>query len=129
MTSTTTTEAPAPAALQRRIDDLALPGQPLEWGEEGTPLPGASVVHQYRLLNDRFERWMDIRTQEHLLEVQAAPDRFKVRIMFTVPVDDISRAPVSFVAAAQTRLDIIHAATGAAIANLRAVAREIAELP
>ena len=129
MTSTTSMEAPAPAALQRRIDDLALPGQPLEWGDEGTPLPGASVVHQYRLLNDRFERWMDIWTKEHLLDVQAAPDRFEVRILFTVPVDEISRAPVSFVAAAQIKLDIINAATGAVIANMRAVAREIAELP
>jgi len=129
MTSTTAMEAPAPTALQRRIDDLALPGQPLEWGEEGTPLPGASVVHQYRLLNDRFERWMDIRTQEHLLDVKAAADRFELRVLFTVPVDDIARAPISTVERAQTKLDIIHAATGAAIANLRAVAREIAELP
>jgi len=129
MTSTTTMEAPAQATPRRRVDDMLLPDRPLDWDDEGTPLASTTVVYLYRPRAEQFKRWADIRTQEHLLDVQAAPDRYELRTLFTVPVDELSRSPLALVAAAATKLDIIRAGTGAAIANMRAVAREIAELP
>jgi len=129
MTSTTTMEAPAQATPRRRVDDMPLPDRPLDWDDEGTPLASTTVVYLYRPRAEQFKRWDDIRTQEHLLDVQAAPDRYELRTLFTVPVDELSRSPLALVAAAATKLDIIRAGTGAAIANMRAVAREIAELP
>ena len=129
MTSTTTMEAPAQATPRRRVDDMLLPDRPLDWDDEGTPLASTTVVYLYRPRAEQFKRWDDIRTQEHLLDVQAAPDRYELRTLFTVPVDELSRSPLALVAAAATKLDIIRAGTGAAIANMRAVAREIAELP
>lgn len=115
--------------MMRRLTDRDSPSEPLDWGQEGTPFESTSVVYLYRPLNDRFARWNDIWTQEQLLDVQAAPDRYELRTLFTVPVDDLVRAPVAAIARAQTKLDIIRAATGAAIANMRAVAREMAEQP
>ena len=129
MTSTTTMEAPAQATPRRRVDDMLLPDRPLDWDDEGTPLASTTVVYLYRPRAEQFKHWADIRTQEHLLDVQAAPDRYELRTLFTVPVDELSRSPLALVAAAATKLDIIRAGTGAAIANMRAVAREIAELP
>lgn len=125
MNQTATTQAQADGAPQRRIDDLPLPAHQLQWNEEGTPLAGTSVVYLYRPRDERFARWADILTQEHLLEVKAAPERFELRTLFTVPVDELARSPITLVAAAQTKLDIIKAATSAVIANMRAVAREI----
>jgi len=129
MTSTTTMEAPAQTTPRRRVDDMLLPDRPLDWDDEGTPLASTTVVYLYRPRAEQFKHWADIRTQEHLLDVQAAPDRYELRTLFTVPVDELSRSPLALVAAAATKLDIIRAGTGAAIANMRAVAREIAELP
>lgn len=129
MNMTASTQAPAPEVPQRRFDDHALPGRPLEWDVDGTPLEGTSVVYLYRPRTEQFKRWAEIHTQEHLLDIQAAPERYEVRTLFTVSVDDLVRAPVATIARAQTKLDIIQAATGAAIANMRAVAREMAEQP
>lgn len=127
MTSTITTQAPAPAIPQRRvIDDLPLPYQPLEWEEE-TPFGASSVVYLYRLRDQPDMGWVHIKTEELLLEVKASPERYDLWILFTIPVDEISRSPRAYVAAAQTKLDIINAATGAAIANMRAFARAIGE--
>lgn len=129
MNMTASTQAPAPVTPQRRFDDHALPDRPLDWDDEGTPLASTTVVYLYRPLNEQFKRWADIRTQEHLLDVQAAPERYELRILFTVPVEDLARAPISHVAMARTRLDIIQRVAGAAIANMRAVACEFKELP
>ena len=129
MNMTASTQAPAPVTPQRRFDDHALPDRPLDWDDEGTPLASTTVVYLYRPLNEQFKRWADIRTEEHLLDVQAAPDRYELRILFTVPVEDLARAPISHVAMARTRLDTIQRAAGAAIANMRAVACEFKELP
>lgn len=128
MNMTASTQAPAPVTPQRRFDDHALPDRPLDWDDEGTPLASTTVVYLYRPLNEQFKRWADIRTQEHLLDVQAAPDRYELRILFTVPVEDLARAPLAHVAMARTRLDTIQRAAGAAIANMRAVACEFKEL-
>jgi hypothetical protein len=141
MNSTTTMEAPPmvhageqiiPAAdnrtMLRRLSDK-LPGQPLDWGGDGTPFEGSTVVYLCRVRDALPVRWSEIHTKEHLLDVQAEPTRYEVRTLFTVPVDELSRSPLALVAAAATKLDIIRAGTGAAIANMRAVAREIAEMP
>lgn len=114
--------------MMRRLTDRIPPSEPLDWGAEGTALEGTSVVYLYRPRAERFALWADIRTQEHLLDVQAAPDRYELRILFTVPVDDLARAPIAHVAMARTRLDTIQRAAGAAIANMRAVACEFKEL-
>jgi len=133
MTSTSTMEKLPVIAEDERIipaaGDRIPPSEPLDWGQDGTPLASTTVVYLYRPRAEQFNRWADIRTQEHLLDVQAEPDRYELRTLFTVPVDELSRSPLALVAAAATKLDIIRAGTGAAIANMRAVAREIAELP
>lgn len=116
------------AALMRRVDDFPLPSRPLDWDEEGTPIEG-SVVYLYHPRGERFVRWAEIRTQEQLLDIQAAPDRFEIRTLFSVPVEDLARSPISLVAAARIKLDIIERATGAAIANMRAVAQQLGAKP
>jgi len=128
MTTTTSTQAPAGAELQRRVDDLPLPGRPLDWDDGGTPIEG-NVVHQYHPRGERFPRWADIKTREHLLDVQAQPARFEVRILFKVPVEELARGPISRVAAAQERLDRIERLAGAAIANMRAAMAVFGEKP
>lgn len=125
MTLTANMEHQDVSAPRRRVDDFPLPGQPLDWSDAGTPLESTSVVYLYRPTGERFVRWAEIRTQEHLLDVQAAPDRFVVRTLFTVPVDELSRSPTTLVAMAQTKLDRIQAATGKVIANFRAAMAEI----
>jgi len=127
MTSTTTAQAPAQATPRRRVDDLLLPERPLEWGDEGTPFESTSVVYFYRARIWNDSRWAEIRTQEHLLDIKQAPDLFELLTLFTVPVDELSRSPITHYAAAQTKLDIINAAAGAVKANLRAFLRETAE--
>jgi len=129
MNMTASTQAPAPEVPQRRFDDQALPGRPLDWGDEGTPFDGSSVVYFCRIRNALPVHWHEIRTKEHLLDVQADAARYELRILFTVPVDDLARAPIAHVAMARTRLDTIQRAAGAAIANMRAVACEFKELP
>jgi hypothetical protein len=129
MNTTASTQAPAPVTPQRRFDDHALPDRPLEWDVDGTPLEATSVVYLYRPRAEQFKRWAEIHTQEHLLDVQAAPERYELRTLFTVPVDDLVRAPITTIAIARQKLDTIQAATSAVIANMRAFAREIAELP
>ncbi|WP_312517270.1 hypothetical protein [Massilia sp.] len=128
MNMTASTQAPAPVTPRRRFDDHALPDRPLEWDDEGTPLASTTFVYPYRPRNEQFKRWADIRTEEHLLDVQAAPERYELRILFTVPVEYLARAPLAHVAMARTRLDTIQRAAGAAIANMRAVACELKEL-
>jgi len=119
----------APEQMRRRVDDLPLPGRPLEWDDEGTPLEGSSVVYLYRPRAERFPRWAEIRTQEHLLDIQAEPTRFEIRTLFTVPVEDLARAPLTLIAEARMKLDRIEAAQGKAIASFRAVVAEIARQP
>ncbi|OIJ42024.1 hypothetical protein [Massilia timonae] len=126
----TSTPAPAPDALQRRVDDLPLPGQPLYWGEDGTPLPPSSVVYQYRpQADERHRLWSDITTQELLAYVKAAPERFELRTLFTVSVEDLARAPLATILEARLQLDRIKAATEKAISGMREVARETAVKP
>jgi len=128
MPETSPAAAPAPVAQLRRIDDLPLPARALDWDEDGTPIEG-SVVYQYHPRNERFARWIDIRTREQLLDIQAQPERFEVRTLFTVPVDDVARNPITLIAAARVKLDIIERAAGAAIANMRTVAQQLGGQP
>lgn len=114
--------------MMRRLSDRTPPSEPLDWGQDGTPFESTTVVYLYKARAWTDNRWMEIKTQEHLLDVQAAPDRYELRILFTVPVDDLARAPIAHVAMARTRLDTIQRAAGAAIANMRAVACEFKEL-
>jgi hypothetical protein len=127
MTTTTSTQPQAGAELQRRVDDMPLPDRQLDW-DDGTPIEG-NVVHQYHPRGERLPRWADIKTREHLLDVQAQPARFEVRTLFKVPVDDLARGPISRVAAAQERLDRIERLAGAAIANMRAAMAALGEKP
>jgi len=116
------------AALMRRITDFPLPARPLEWDEEGTPIEG-SVVYQYHPRSERFALWADIRTEEHLLDVRAQPERFELRTLFTASVEDLARSPLSLIAAAQKRLDLIEAAAGRAIAAMRTAMTTYGEKP
>lgn len=122
------TGAPDPT-LQRRVDDLPLPVQPLEWGDDGTPLKPSSVVYFRRPVDKRFPLWEQIKTQERLAETKAAPERFELLTLFTVPVEDLARAPLATIMEARLHLDRIRAATEKAISGMREVAREMAVKP
>lgn len=124
-----TTPAPAPDALRRRVDDLPPPAQPLQWGEDVTPLPASSVVYQYRPHDERHRLWSDIETEELLAYVQTTPERFELRTLFTVPVDDLARAPMSTVITAQADLDKARRARDAAVVQLHAALAALGELP
>lgn len=115
--------------LMRRVDDLPLPSHPLEWGDDGTPLPASSIVYQYRPLNKRYRLWHDIETQERLDFVRANPEHYELRTLFTVSVDDLARAPLATILEARLHLDRITAATEKAISGMREVARETAARP
>jgi len=115
-------------ALMRRLTDFPLPKRPLEWDEEGTPITG-SVVYQYHPRGERFPLWADIRTEEHLLDIQAQPERFELRTLFAASVEDLARSPGTLIAAARIKLDRIEAAQGKAIASFRAAMAEIAGQP
>lgn len=109
---------PAADTLQRRVDDMPLPGHSLDWGEDGSPLPPSSIVHLYRPLDERHRLWSEIKTQELLAYVQAAPDRFELRTLFTVPVDDLARSQLVPVMDARLRLDRMNAAARQAVAGI-----------
>ncbi|WP_314435838.1 hypothetical protein [Massilia timonae] len=119
MTTTIRTQAVSGAELQRRVDDLPLPAQPLEWGDDGTPLEPSSVVYFRRPVDKRFPLWEQIKTQERLAETKAAPGRFELLTLFTVPVDDLARAPLVTILEARLSLDRIEAKTRAAIDGWR----------
>ncbi len=129
MTTTTSTQAPAGAELQRRVDDLPLPGLPLDWGDDGTPLEPSSVVYFRRPLDKRFPLWEQIKTKERLAQTQAAPERFELLTLFTVPVDELARGSLVPIMEARLRLDRIEAATARAVEGMREVAREMAVKP
>lgn len=127
MTITTT---PAPGALQRRVDDLPLPGHSLDWGEDGSPLPPSTVVYQYRpRADERHRLWADIKTEELLAYVQAAPERFELRPMFTMPIDEVVRAPSVVVLTALAALDRSRSEAEAAKAKLRAALAALGGMP
>ena len=116
--------------LMRRVDDLPLPGHSLDWGEDGSPLPPSSVVYQYRpLADERHRLWSDIKTQELLAYVQAAPDRFELRTLFTVPVDELWRAPLITILSHLAALDKAKVARDAAVAQLHVALAALGELP
>jgi len=124
------TPAPATDALQRRVDDLPLPGHSLDWGEDGSPLPASTVVYQYRpRADERHRLWADIKTEELLAYVQAAPERFELRTLFTVSVDDLARAPMSTIITAQAELDKARRARDAAVVQLHVALVALGELP
>lgn len=129
MTTTTSTQTPVGAELQRRVDDLPLPVQPLEWGDDGTPLEPSSAVYFRRPLDKRFPLWEQIKTQERLAETRAAPERFELLTLFTVPVDELARGSLVPIMEARLRLDRIEAATARAVEGMREVAREMAVKP
>lgn len=129
MTSTST-PASSPDALRRRLDDLPLPDHSLDWGEDGSPLPPSSVVYQYRpRADERHRLWSDIKTEELLAYVQAAPERFELRALFTVPVDELWRAPLVTILAHLATLDKAKVAREAAVVKLRAALATLGELP
>ena len=130
MTTTTTSITQAPAReLQRRVDDHALPDYPLDWGSDGTPLPASSIVYLYRPHAGGFALWAEIKTEERLAEVQASPDHFELRVLFTLPVEDLARGALVPIMEARLRLDRIKKATDQAIAGLHDVMREMAVKP
>lgn len=128
MTSTTT-PAPAPDALQRRVEDMPPAAARLDWEDDGTPLPASSVVYLFRSREAGFPLWDEIKTQERLQLVQEAPDQFELLTLFTVPVDDLARSPLTVILDARLHLDRIKAATEKAISGMREVARETAARP
>lgn len=126
MNATEAVPALAPEQMRRRIDDLPLPARPLDWDDEGTPLDHPSVVYLYHPKGARPVLWMEIKTRENLLDVQAAPDRYELRTLFAASVEDLARSPLSMIASAQIKLDRIRTATGQAIAAARRALNEIA---
>ena len=127
-TTISTMQPPAPE-LQRRADDQALPDCPLDWGSDGTPLPDSSIVYLYRTRAGGFAMWAEIKTQERLADVQASPDHFELRVLFTLPVEDLARGALVPVMEARLRLDRIKKATDQAISGMHDVIRELAVKP
>lgn len=127
--TTTSTAAPAPGELQRRVDDAPQPGQPLDWGDEGTQLPASSAVHQYRPHDERHRLWSDIKTEELLAYVQGAPERFELRTLFAMPIDEVVRAPSVVVLTALAALDRSRSEAEAAKAKLRAALCALGGMP
>ena len=130
MTTTTTsiTQAPAPEQL-RRFDDQALPDHPLEWGNDGTPLPELSIVYFYRPIAGRFPMWSEIKTQERLADVQASPGHFELRVLFTLSVEDLARGTLVPVMEARMHLDRMKKATAQVVSGLHDVIRELGVKP
>jgi hypothetical protein len=127
-TTSNITQVPAPE-LQRRVDDHALPDRPLDWGSDGTPLPASSIVYLYRPHAGGFPLWAEIKTQERLAEVQASPDHFELRVLFTLSVEDLARGALVPIMEARLRLDRIKKATDQAISGMHDVIRELAVKP
>lgn len=127
--TTTSTAAPAPGELQRRVDDAPQPGQPLDWGDDGTQLPASSAVHQYRPHDERHRLWSDIKTEELLAYVQGAPERFELRTLFAMPIDEVVRAPSVVVLTALAALDRSRSEAEAAKAKLRAALSALGGMP
>ncbi|MEH6434338.1 hypothetical protein [Massilia sp. DD77] len=88
---------------QRRIDDQH-PAQPLEWSDAGTPLPESSIVYLACARGATGDLWMEVKTQETLEALRGSPAH-ELRTVFTVPVDELARAPIAAVVAARTELD------------------------
>lgn len=130
MTSTSLPDpAPAVDAPHRRFFEAPQSVRRLEWDEEGTPLPPSSVVYLFRSHDKDFPLWDLIKTQERLQLVREAPEQFELWTLFTVPVDDLVRAPVTIIADALRRKDRIEMACEKAISGMREVARETAARP
>lgn len=126
----TITSAPAPDTPQRRVDDLPLPVHSLDWGEDGTPLPASSVVYQYRpQADERHRLWSDIKTEELLAYVQAAPERFELRALYKDSIEDLVRAPSVVVLTALAALDRSRVEAEAAKAKLRAALAALGGMP
>ena len=128
MTTTDTTQAPAPEQ-QRRVDGQASPRNPLDWGDDGTPLAPSSALRQYRPRDDAFRLWSDIQTEELLACVQAEPARFELRTVFTMPVDELVRAPSVVVLTALAVFDQARRDREAAALKLRAALAALEEMP
>jgi hypothetical protein len=127
MTKTEITQAPTPE--QRRADDQALPGCPLDWGIEGSPLPPSSIVYQYRCASWTDGLWMDINTQEFLDKVKSRPGIFTLRTLFTASMDDLVRAPNVVVLTALAVVDQARRDRQAAEIKLRAALSALEEMP
>lgn len=120
----------APGALQRRVDDLPLPGHSLDWGEDGSPLPPSTVVYQYRpRADERHRLWADIKTEELLAYVQAAPERFELRALYKESIEDLVRAPSVVVLTALAALDRARSEAEAAKSKLRAALAALGGMP
>lgn len=118
MNLTDVTSAPETGEQQRRMDDLTLYGQSLEWVDDGTPLPASSIVYLRRPRDQRFPLWELIKTQERLAEAQTASGRFELLILFTVPVEDLARGQLVPVMEARLRLDRMKDATSKVMTGL-----------
>lgn len=126
---TSTTPAAAPDALQRRVEDMPPAAARLDWEDDGTPLPASSVVYLFRSREAGFPLWDEIKTQERLELVQAAPERFELRTLFTVPVDELWRAPLVTILSHLAALDKAKVARDAAAVQLHAALAALGELP
>ena len=113
------TSTPAPDALQRRVEDMPPAAARLDWEDDGTPLPASSVVYLFRSREAGFPLWDEIKTRERLELVQAAPERFELRTLFTVSVDDLARSPLATILEARLSMDRIEARTKKAIDEWR----------
>lgn len=125
----TNTQPLAGTAPQRRAFEPTQQPRHLEWEEGGTPLPPSSVVYLFRSRDADLPLWDKIKTRERLDLVKSAPERFELWTLFTIPVDDVARAPTAAIADALHRLDRIEAAAAKAISGMREVARETAARP
>lgn len=95
---------------QRRIEDKRS-NEHVHWkdADGDRQLGASSIVYMARSRRSEGDEWTEIKTQENLAALQDNPEQFEVRTLFTVPVDLLSRAPISAVAAARAALDKLEA--------------------
>ena len=74
-------------------------------------LASSSVVYFCRTVGAISETWERVTSHESLAAIQADASQYELLTLFTVPVDDVARAPVSTVARARAELDLIERRT------------------
>lgn len=90
--------------LQRRADDSRA-SEPVNWNGVATPLPDLSIVYLARHRANDTNTWIEIKTEEELADAHRSPNEIELRTVFTVPVAELARSPVSIVMRARVALD------------------------
>lgn len=68
-------------------------------------LPSSSVVYFARTKGATNDEWKRVTDEETLKAIRADPDEYELEMFFTIPVDDVSRAPIGVVHAAVIALE------------------------